>query len=215
MDKAQIAQKLVTRHKNFIATLSSLSDEDFQRRPREKWTAGQQLEHIIKSAKPVDMAFGPPIFVLKMKFGLSNRPSKTYEKLVGNYLRVLDKNKDYVLPERFAPNEIPFQYKEKKLKKLENLIQKLVSRLKRFTEEDLDPYILPHPVMGKLTLREMLYFTIYHVQHHDKQNIEKLRSWEIKLAHEQDAQIIALLGELPLPKPLVTYFMTNKISLTI
>jgi hypothetical protein len=27
---------------------------------------------------------------------------------------------------------------------------------------------LPHPLLGKLTLREMIYFTIYHVQHHHK-----------------------------------------------
>ncbi|NBX80802.1 MAG: DinB family protein, partial [Flavobacteriales bacterium] len=35
-----------------------------------------------------------------------------------------------------------------------------------FTEDDLDKYVLPHPLLGKLTLREMLCFTIYHVKHH-------------------------------------------------
>jgi hypothetical protein len=25
---------------------------------------------------------------------------------------------------------------------------------------------LPHPLLGKLTLREMLYFTAYHADHH-------------------------------------------------
>jgi hypothetical protein len=27
--------------------------------------------------------------------------------------------------------------------------------------------ILPHPLLGKITIREMLYFTAYHVQHHE------------------------------------------------
>jgi len=26
--------------------------------------------------------------------------------------------------------------------------------------------LLPHPLLGKVTVREMLYFTIHHVQHH-------------------------------------------------
>ena len=38
----------------------------------------------------------------------------------------------------------------------------------KLDEEDLDNYILPHPLIGKTTIREMLYFTIYHVQHHHK-----------------------------------------------
>ena len=32
--------------------------------------------------------------------------------------------------------------------------------------KDLDVYILPHPLLGKVTLREMLYFTIHHNEHH-------------------------------------------------
>lgn len=174
MKKEDIISELTKNHQAFITKIKNLSEEDFQKKPAEKWTSGQQLEHIIKSVKPVDMAFGLPMFVLKMKFGLANRPSKSYENLVAKYLKVLEDNKDYVLPERFAPEEIPFSSKDKKLKKLNKLIAKLCSRLARFTKEDLDSYILPHPVMGKLTLREMLYFTIYHVQHHDRQIWENL-----------------------------------------
>lgn len=36
------------------------------------------------------------------------------------------------------------------------------------TCDELDKYILPHPLLGKLTIREMMYFTIYHVEHHKK-----------------------------------------------
>jgi hypothetical protein len=30
----------------------------------------------------------------------------------------------------------------------------------------LDEYLLPHPLIGKLTIREILYFTIYHNLRH-------------------------------------------------
>jgi hypothetical protein len=42
----------------------------------------------------------------------------------------------------------------------------LNKRLKKYSEASLDELILPHPLLGKLTLREMLYFTIYHAGHH-------------------------------------------------
>ena len=44
----------------------------------------------------------------------------------------------------------------------------------KFSEDEIDTYILPHPLLGKLTIREMIYFTIYHVEHHQnntKQNL--------------------------------------------
>ena len=36
----------------------------------------------------------------------------------------------------------------------------------QISEHKLDRCILPHPLLGKLTLREMIYFTIYHMEHH-------------------------------------------------
>lgn len=174
MDKQEIANQLKKGHEAFITKIDGLSEKDFIQKPGNKWTAGQQLEHIIKSVKPVDMAFGLPTFVLKMKFGLANRSSKSYDGLVTKYLNVLKANKDYVLPDRFAPEVLSYTSKTKKLQKLSKLVGKLSTRLSRFTEDDLDNYILPHPVMGQLTLREMLYFTIYHVQHHNKQILENL-----------------------------------------
>ena len=47
-------------------------------------------------------------------------------------------------------------------------------RIDSFSEKDLDNYILPHPLLGKLTIREMLFFTIYHVQHHEVLTLKNL-----------------------------------------
>jgi hypothetical protein len=41
--------------------------------------------------------------------------------------------------------------------------QRLIGAVKRnWGESELDSYILPHPILGKLTIREMLFFTLYH-----------------------------------------------------
>ena len=53
-------------------------------------------------------------------------------------------------------------------------ISKINKALDRFTEEDLDHVILPHPILGKLTVREMMYFTMLHVEHHRVKTIQNL-----------------------------------------
>lgn len=35
-----------------------------------------------------------------------------------------------------------------------------------WSESKLDRLQLPHPLLGKLTVREMLFFTLYHQRHH-------------------------------------------------
>jgi hypothetical protein len=174
MDKTEITQMMDENHRQFISKLDYLSEVDFEYIPAQKWSAGQQLEHIIKSVKPVVTAFSMPLFVLKMKFGLTNRPSKSYENLVSKYLNVLEKNKGNTIPKKFEPKFIGIHKKKKKLVSLEKLVHQLNRKSARLSEKDLDTYILPHPVMGKLTLREMLYFTAYHVKHHEVQILNNL-----------------------------------------
>jgi len=45
--------------------------------------------------------------------------------------------------------------------------QKLIAKISNWKDEDLDHFLLPHPLLGKITLREMLYFTDFHILHHN------------------------------------------------
>jgi hypothetical protein len=49
----------------------------------------------------------------------------------------------------------------------------LVNNLHKWSEKNLDNTAVPHPLIGKLTLRKMLYFTIYHMKHHLKISEER------------------------------------------
>ena len=65
------------------------------------------------------------------------------------------------------PKDVALADKARLRKELATAVGRLVRRLDRFSEAELDTLLLPHPLMGKLTLREMLYFTLHHVdQHH-------------------------------------------------
>ena len=82
MEISELQRKLKESHVHFIGTINRVDDADFTKSVNQKWTAGQQLDHIIKSVSPVNLALSLPAFVLKMSFGKANRPSRTYEQLV-------------------------------------------------------------------------------------------------------------------------------------
>jgi hypothetical protein len=174
MNKVEINKQLLDSHAQFIAFINSLSENDFVYAADSKWSAGQQLDHIIKSVSPVSTAFAIPALILKTLFGKANRPSRTYPELVERYQQKL------VLggkaPSRFVPPIIAIHQREKLTRQLDKTLQSLCKRFHTFSEHDLDHFILPHPLLGKLTLREMLYFTIYHAGHHEKNIREALKA---------------------------------------
>lgn len=175
MTKDALAGMLVSNHTLFINQIQQLSDTDFCAAPEGKWSAGQQLDHLIKSVSPVNMAMGLPGFVPRLLFGKANRPSRTYEQLVEKYNLKLQEGGRAT--GRFVPAPVSAAQKQALSGRLNSLVQKLAAKTLGYSEEALDTYVLPHPLLGKLTLREMLYFTAYHVVHHDslvKKGLETL-----------------------------------------
>ena len=164
MNLKLITKELVKSHNRFLHDINNLSESDYQFSYQQKWNAGQHLDHIIKSVAVLKLALSLPKFFLKRKFGVANRASRTQEDLIQRYLEKLKTAKP--TPHRFQPKIIKFSKKEKAIKKLQKKLDNLCKRSWRFSENELDTYILPHPLLGKLTLREMLYFTKYHVEHH-------------------------------------------------
>jgi hypothetical protein len=174
MDKTQLQAQLILHHRSFIDTVDGLNVEHFERSPNGKWSGGQQLSHICKSTKPLVLATALPVFVLQIAFGKANRPSKSYEALVEKYTAKLADGGKASAP--FVPDFVPFSSKAGLIHKLNIIIEKIQKNTDRFSERDLDFCILPHPLLGKITLREMLYFTIHHVQHHHQQVTKHLGS---------------------------------------
>lgn len=167
MDKTIMAEELRNQHESFLKTIAELDENQYTFSWDEKWTPGQQLAHIRKSISPVALAFSIPRFILKYQFGVTNRPSRTYDELVARYLKALE-GKTAVAPKTFQPKPTPFTAQKKEFKSFQKNLQRLIAQVKKCSETELDYYVIPHPLIGKLTLREMVYFCIYHVQHHHK-----------------------------------------------
>jgi hypothetical protein len=131
-----------------------------------KWTAGQHIVHLVQSTKPLLKAVSFPAFILKWKFGKSNRSVRDYHIIVESYLEKLESASDIVSPFSKNMSEIKSYQIDEWLHQLYELNTKLSAKSLRFSESELDTIILPHPLMGKMILREILMWNAYHTAHH-------------------------------------------------
>lgn len=164
MLKPEIQRLLVESYAAFTAQLRSLPESQVHQAAPGKWSPAQQAEHLVKSVRPVTLALSLPKLILPFFFGKANRPSRTYDDLIVKYKAKLaaggKSSKPFVPGVPTNPSAV---YND-----LEKTVASLCNRMETFSEEQLDRLILPHPLLGKLTLREMLYFTAYHAKHHQQ-----------------------------------------------
>lgn len=162
--KHEIITRINENHKSFIDYLSNLSKEEFEFSIGEKWTAGQQLEHIILSLKAILGVFSMDKLIIEQNFGKTDRQNRTYEVLQNDSEKKLTEGGK--APSRFIPETITINQREPLIEKLTLLIKELALQIETFSDPELDSLLIPHPLLGDLTLREMLYNTAYHVEHH-------------------------------------------------
>ncbi|HNR73411.1 MAG TPA: DinB family protein [Cyclobacteriaceae bacterium] len=170
--KPELTTTLLTNHQEFQSYLAGLNAEQLVISKNNKWSAVQQLEHICLSVQPVRLAFTLPKFLLRALFGKANRASRTYTELISKYKAKLQAGGR--TSGRFIPATSNVKNYQRLNVRLTKEVKGLAAKINRFSEAELDLYILPHPLLGKLTLREMICFTCYHVQHHQeltKQNL--------------------------------------------
>ncbi len=165
---AEIIGELRRLHDEGDAYLRSLPADIFARPQGEKWSPADHVRHLAKSSRPVGMALGLPRFVLRLRFGRAKDPSRALSVLREAYLVRLAEG---VTAGRFTPTPraIPVDGatdREKMLAEWNAADENLARRMAAWSEQDLDHYVLPHPALGRLTVREMLLFTLYHNSHH-------------------------------------------------
>lgn len=185
LNQQEIQAKLDKSFDNFVDYVNTLPDHRFTASPYGKWSAGQQLDHLIKSVRPVCSALGYPKFTLRC-FGVSQRPSRSYEELVQQYQEQLAAGATTTVP--YQPAVIYSGQRQALIHSFIGQKYRLKEKLRSWTESDLDKYRLPHPMLGKLTVRETLYLMAHHNEHH----LEKLKYQE-QHAHAWENQLQQLI----------------------
>jgi hypothetical protein len=165
---AEVAAELRRLHEECETYLRSLPADVFVQPQGEKWSPAEHVRHLSKSIRPLTMALGLPRFVLWLRFGRTAVASRSFELMRETYRARLAAG---ATAGRFAPSPQPLPtdptaYRETVLASWRAVNDDLRSRIAGWDEAALDRYRLPHPALGRLTVREMLFFTLYHHAHH-------------------------------------------------
>lgn len=92
-------------------------------------------------------------------------PSRSYQEIETAYQAVLATGAK--APVAMSPRAEDMQVnREELVERFRGIYQTLGEATGGWLADELDEYLIPHPVLGKLTVREMLYFTVLHTAHH-------------------------------------------------
>lgn len=168
MTKTEVIDALNQKHQTLYEWLKKHLDQNWVTGPEDKWNTGEHIAHLIQSEKALNKALLLPKFYLKYKFGTNNRDNRTYDQIVKKYQDKLADNPGVIAN---ISREMPISTltnKSSYLSKLEKEKIKLIKKFQKWNEQELDIYLLPHPLMGRMTIREIVIWTAYHTEHHYK-----------------------------------------------
>jgi hypothetical protein len=166
MDKDAIADLLDNKNLALIHWILEQDDDKWLEGPKDKWTTGQHALHLLQSIKPLNDALSMPKFLLRYKFGKSNRAIRDYQTVVNRYEERLKDAEG----KTFGPSKHmkipPLTDKQYILDRLQVESKKLQYKTRKISDKNLDTLILPHPLMGKMPIREIIMWTAHHIEHH-------------------------------------------------
>jgi hypothetical protein len=168
MHNDDIADLIEVKYSELIAWLEQQPEESWTLGPENKWTTGQQALHLLQSIRPLNVALSMPKFLLRYKFGKANRPSKDYDALVKRYEERLLGAKGKTFKGSQGMKVPSLSEKRYILDRLQTEHKKLQYKTRRISDKNLDLLVLPHPLMGKMPIREIIMWTAHHVAHHTK-----------------------------------------------
>ena len=162
--RQDITQGLSQNFAALIDWVRDRPDTEFDKGPEGRWTVGQHIQHLISSAKPLNQGLRMPKLALKGMFGTNNREERDFDGLIARYKEKLAQGGQAT--GRYVPDAVGIDKKADLLDSLEKEGERLVKAMGKWNEDQLTKFILPHPLLGKITVREMMFFTVYHMEHH-------------------------------------------------
>lgn len=166
MNKIEIADLLEEKHKDLFSWIENQPIENWEKGPKDKWTSGQHILHLVNSLQLLNNALSYPRFFLKYKFGLANRPSRDYKTIAKKYDDKLEENQARAAKFNQKLKTPTLKERERLLTKFQIQQKKLQYKTKKISEKNLDTLVIPHPLMGKMTIREIIMWTAHHTEHH-------------------------------------------------
>jgi len=145
-----------------------IESDRFWSRQNVVWSPADNVRHLILSTVPVARALRVHRLILLTLFGVAETPSRSWNSLCSTYLEGLARGgtAGRYAPKQAAPPTNLLEGQQQLVGQFASTLLRLEEGIKPWKEKDLERYRLPHPVLGRLTVREMLMFTLFHVEHH-------------------------------------------------
>lgn len=166
MNKREIIAKSQEVFIQLTDTCNAINNLRFFEKNGTKWSVAENLQHLVISTKTSSLAFRLPRFVVRWLAGKPNRNSRTFDEVKTKYYGKLEAGG------RAGSRFVPGPLRTSKETLLQNwkkgTSSYLLSLGKNRSEKDLDQFLVRHPLLGRITVRELCYFTIFHTEHHLK-----------------------------------------------
>jgi hypothetical protein len=162
---SQTLSRLVTEGTAYLAVMPDLS---FFAQQGPAWSPADHVRHLQMSSAPLVLGLKLPQFMLRLRFGSHSGPSRSFPELRNLYLAALTagaKAGKYT-PESERPGSSPTDRRHQIMNAWTGVTVELTNAMAEWKDSELDRHQLPHPILGTLTVREMLFFTVYHTAHH-------------------------------------------------
>lgn len=164
--KDQLIQDLNKSFQEIINWINEQEETNFNKEiVAGKWTIAGHLYHLVKSTKAVSQGMKMPKLGLRTMFGKSNRQERTFDEMLEKYETTLA-NTVVKVPSSYQADQDRTFKRAELVSRFEQELDVLVKVLGKWKEADMSVYIMPHPAIGKCTIREFMYFTIFHTDHH-------------------------------------------------
>jgi len=164
MNKAIIIQSLSESAEQFNELISNLNKVEFETNFNNKWSGGQDLVHLIKLLQILNFAYLIPKPLLGIMYGNNKQEQRSFEHLQAMYKKALENGAKS--PSIYIPKPVLFEDKSSLIQKHQHLNKKFIDKINKHSDAELDNYRLPHPILGKVSLRELAIFTSFHTIHH-------------------------------------------------
>ncbi len=173
--KPELINALNTQKLEFQNFLSSIPSERFFERSSENWSIAHHLKHITSVINRIATGLLNPGVLPKRE---PATPSRDFATMHQTYLNTLQNTPSETL--RQFGNRVTLEehtdldaYKNQMIASFTDAITNFNTALEAFNEEHLEALGMPHPLLGLISSREMVFFTVFHNAHHRK-GIHKL-----------------------------------------
>ncbi len=145
MTKIEVTSKIKATAMDYMRFCNEIDNSLYFKETGDKWNTSENTRHLTLAASPLILAFSLPRVILKIAFGKSNRNSLTYDAMLIKYHDRLQKGGKASKP--YVPIKGQRDVtKDVELKDFMRIHDKFIAKLEKWKDEELDIYILPHPL---------------------------------------------------------------------